>query len=351
MIKILIVDDSTTEAALIQHIIESEKDMQVIGIAKNGREAIELAAKLKPNLITMDIQMPIMDGLEATRIIMAQNPTPIVVISSLINDESMTSTFHILEAGALTALAKPINIFSPSFAETQKHIIDTIRSLADIRVIKKPLKKHLPHDIKKHPTQTTKQINYEIVAMGASVGGPMALKTILSHLPFDFPLPILIVQHMSSGFIKGFAQWLSDNVRLQVKNAVDQEVLQKGTVYIAPEHKHLEVERVHDRLICKLVDGDPISGFCPSITRLLQSIAKVSGKKAIGVLLTGMSDDGAEGLLELKQAQGLTFIQNESSSIVFGMGAVAQSLNAVDHVLELDHIASYLTKICTSKNE
>ncbi|KTD72519.1 chemotaxis-specific protein-glutamate methyltransferase CheB [Legionella tucsonensis] len=352
MIKILIVDDSPTEVALIQHIIESEKDMEVIGVAKNGKEAIELTEKLNPDLITMDIQMPIMDGLEATRIIMAKKPTPIVVISSLVNDESIHATFHILEAGALTALAKPVNIFSSSFEESRQHIVDTLRSLSDICVIKKPLKNHLIFDEnKKYNTEDVKKTNYEIIAVGASVGGPMALQTILSQLTPDFPVPIMIVQHMSRGFIRGFAQWLEENVSITVKNAINHEPLQKGTVYIAPEHQHMVIERVHEQLICKLVDGPPVSGFCPSITRLLQSVAKVCGKKAIGILLTGMSDDGAEGLLKLKEAQGHTLIQDQESSIVFGMGAVAQSLNAVDQVIELEQIASYLTKICTREDE
>lgn len=347
MIKILIVDDSPTEASLIQYIIESEKDMEVIGVAQNGQEAIELTRKFKPDLITMDIQMPVMDGLEATRMIMAKYPTPIVVISSLVNDESIKATFHILEAGALTALAKPANVFSPSFMESTRHITDTLRSLADIRVIKKPLtstrQKPLLHQHKK--------IEYEIIAIGASVGGPIALKTILSKLPGDFPLPIVIVQHMSNGFIKGFIQWLAGHVHLKVKKAVDHEVLQKGTVYIAPDQKHLEIHREDEKLICKLVDDHTVSGFCPSITKLLQSIAKVSGKKAIGILLTGMSDDGAEGLLALKKAQGHTLIQDEESAIVFGMGAVAQSLHAVDQIMDLEHIARYLIKVCVPKNE
>jgi two-component system, chemotaxis family, protein-glutamate methylesterase/glutaminase len=351
MIKTLIVDDSPTEIALIQHIINSEKDMEVIGIAKNGQEAVELSAKLKPDLITMDIKMPIMDGLEATRIIMAHNPTPIVVISSTINDESVNATFHIIEAGALTALAKPMNMFSPSFAESRKHIIDTLRSLSDIHVIKKPLKKEQAHENKIQKTLIRKKNHYEIIAIGASVGGPMALRKILSQLKADFPLPIVIVQHMSQGFIKGFAQWLAEGIALKVKSAIDNEILQSATVYIAPEQKHLEIERVQEKLVCRLVNGEPISGFCPSITKLLESIAKVSGKKAIGILLTGMSDDGAAGLLALKNAQGHTLVQDEESAIVFGMGAVAQSLNAVDEVITLDLIAPYLTTMCTVSNE
>ncbi|STY31602.1 fused chemotaxis regulator; protein-glutamat [Legionella wadsworthii] len=352
MINILLVDDSPTEIALIQHIIEAEQDMQVIGIAKNGKEAIELTAKLKPDLITMDIQMPIMDGLEATRIIMDSNPTPIIVISSLVNDESLDATFHILEAGALTALAKPVNVLSPSFHESSKHITDTIRSLSDIKVIKKPLKKHsIFEEHKKQIAKYGDATHFEIVAMGASIGGPIALKTILSQLDAHFPVPIVVVQHMSSGFIRGFAKWLEENIKLHVKTAEDFEPLEKGTVYLAPDHKHTEIERHHDKLICRLIDADPVSGFCPSITRLLQSVAQVCGKKAIGILLTGMSDDGAEGLLELKKAHGHTLIQDQESSIVFGMGAVAQSQNAVDYIVALEHIAGYLNKICSPEHK
>lgn len=352
MIRILIADDSPTEVALIQYIIESAKDMMVIGIAKNGKEAVELAAQLKPDLITMDIQMPIMDGLEATRIIMSQNPTPIIVISSMVNDESAHATFHILEAGALTALAKPINVFSPLFEERSHYIIDTIRSLSEIRVAKKPLKTTLACAKKRHQiAHPKKSPAYELIAIGASVGGPMALKIILSQLPADFPVPIVIVQHMSNGFIGGFTQWLAENIQLKVKNAVNREVLHPGVVYIALEQQDLVIERVHEQLSCKLVAGNSASGFCPSITTLLHSVAKVSGPKAIGMLLTGMSDDGAQGLFELKKAQGHTLIQDPQSAVVFGMGAVAQSLNAVDLVIDLEHIAPYLTSVCTPKIE
>jgi two-component system chemotaxis response regulator CheB len=351
MIRVLIVDDSPTEVALIQHIIESTHDMIVVGVAKNGKEAIELTAKLKPDLITMDIQMPVIDGLEATRIIMAHHPTPIVVISSTVSDESINATFHILEAGALTALAKPVNIFSSSFKERSAYIIDTLRSLSEIRVTKKPLKESLTDEKRKagKHEHKVKVGHYELIAIGASVGGPMALKAILSHLSSDFPLPIVVVQHMSNGFIRGFVQWLEQNVSLKVKVPTNGELLEKGTVYIAPDKRHLQIGREHDRLVSMLVEGDSSDGFCPSITVLLQSVAKISGKKAIGMLLTGMSDDGTEGLLALKQAHGHTLIQGPGSAVVFGMGAVAQSIDAVDQVIELESIANYLTTICISK--
>lgn len=338
-IKILIVDDSPTEAAIIQHIIASAKDMSVIGIAKNGEEAIEMCKKLEPDLITMDIQMPVMDGLEATRIIMAENPTPIVVISALVNDESMKAIFHIIQAGALTALAKPVDIFDPSFAERREYILNTLRSLAQIRVTKKDriLK---PINITTKPIK--KSQSYEILAIGASVGGPIALKTILSQLPTHFSIPIVVVQHMSPGFIHGFTHWLVENTHLKIKEITNHEVLESGTVYIAPEQKHLEIQRVDHQLVGELLEGDSNTGFCPSINRLLRSVARVSGSRAIGLLLTGMSDDGAQGLLELKKVKGQTLVQGPESAIVFGMGAVAQSLNAVNAVVELEDIATYL---------
>lgn len=347
MIKILIVDDSPTEIALIEHILSSAPDMAVIGIAKTGKEAIELTARLKPDLITMDIQMPVMDGLEATRIIMSENPTPIIVISSMINDESIRATFPILEVGALSALAKPVNVFAPSFTGQKELILQTIRSLAPIHVIKKTLKKVpvFTNEPKKIASTKT-QPNYEVIVIGASVGGPRALKTILSQLPTNFPVPIIVIQHISKGFIKGFTYWLAENINLKVTIAVDNEVLRSGTVYIAPEQKNLVVARYSEHLISKLVCGDPELNFCPSITNLLQSVATVSGKKAIGILLTGMCDDGALGLLELKKAHGHTLIQDQESAVVFGMGAVAQSLNAVDRVIDLQYIAHYLMNIC-----
>lgn len=345
MIKILIVDDSLTEVALIRHIIESENDMMVIGVANNGREAVELTAQLKPDLITMDIKMPVMDGLEATRQIMSLTPTPIVVISSTVSDESTKATFPILEAGALTALAKPTNVLSASFEESRKHIVDILRTMSQVNVVRKPHEvteqfQALPYK----PISMTPR-NYEIVAIGASVGGPLALKTILSELPVDFPVPILIVQHISFGFIGGFVQWLSENIHLKVKIADNDEILQKATVYIAPEKIHLEIEKKEGILRSKLVKSDPVSGFCPSITVLLGSVAKVSGNRAIGMLLTGMSIDGSEGLLELKKANGHTIIQDPNSAVVFGMAGVAQSLGAVDEIVRLDNIAPYLTKI------
>ena len=168
---------------------------------------------------------------------------------------------------------------------------------------------------------------------------------ILKKLPANFPVPIVVVQHMTKGFIEGFTHWLNAQITLKVKLAEDHELLENGTVYFAPDNFHLEIERMNDQLVTKLVKGHPISGFCPSATALLRSVATTCGQNAIGVILTGMGSDGAQGLLEIKQQQGHTIIQDSESTVVFGMAGVAQSLGAVDKVVELEQIANYLMQL------
>lgn len=345
MIKILIIDDSPTEIALLKELFKAEPDMEVIGSGNNGEEAIKLTALLKPDIITMDIQMPIMNGVDATRIIMAQQPIPIVIISSAVNDQSLDLTFQALEAGALSVLEKPDNT-KPQYKKLHKRIVDVVRSMSEIKVVKKRFL--TPKDLISQKTpivSLTRARHYEIIAIGSSVGGPQALKTILSALPNNFPVPILVVQHMTPGFIKGFADWLNTNSPLQIKEAKDLEILHKGTVYFAPENHHLEVKREQGKLIAKLSNGKPVSGFYPSITVLFKSVAKTCENTAIGILLTGMGCDGAEGLLALKQANAHTIIQDPKSAIVFGMAGVAQSMGAVDKVVKLDQMANYLMRI------
>ncbi|TAK73921.1 MAG: chemotaxis-specific protein-glutamate methyltransferase CheB [Gammaproteobacteria bacterium] len=343
MINILIADDSATETLILRKIFESESDMKVIGYAKNGKEAVDLVARLKPTIVTMDIQMPVMDGIEAIRQIMSQHPTPIVVISSKLNDEAMTVSFNALDAGALSVLDKPVDITSPAFDKIRQRIVNSVRSMSEIKVVKRrfhPKSKHKKLIVSKPLLPAAH--DFEIIAIGTSVGGPQALKQILSELPADFPVPIVVVQHMTPGFISGFVKWLNDNTSLVVKEAQNQELLQAGNVYFAPDGCHLQIERGKEAPRAKLIKGLPVSGFYPSATVLLQSVAESYGKNAIGLLLTGMGYDGAHGLLELKGAQGHTLIQDPDSAVVFGMAAVAQSLNAVDKVVDLGKIAGYL---------
>lgn len=344
MIKILIVDDSDTEIAILRNLIEAESDMQVVATARNGAEAVRLTNKLKPDLITMDILMPVMDGFEAIRLIMSQTPTPIVVISSKANDEELDTTFRALQAGALSVLEKPRDITAPSFKMTRKHMMDTLRGMAEIKVIRRRFHTKKNH---KPPISSPKFDSraFELIAIGSSVGGPQALINILSKLPEQFPLPIVVVQHMTKGFINGFTKWLNDKIKLTVKKIENGDVLQKGHVYFASDDYHFEVHRKDRKLIAKLIKSKSVAGFCPSITVLFSSVAKACGKNAVGILLTGMGYDGAQGLLDIKTAKGHTFIQDENSAVVFGMAGVAQSMGAVDKVVELDNIGEYIIQL------
>lgn len=349
MITILIVDDSNTDTQILKTLFESQPDMKVVGCAKNGKQAVEMAASLSPDLITMDLQMPEMDGHTATRIIMSQNPVPIVVISSQLQNASIDMTYLALEAGAVSVLNKPRNINSNAFESYKKILVDTIRSMSEIKVIKRRFnlkdkkEKIIPY------SETFKHQNYELLAIGTSIGGPQALKTIFSMLPTDFPLPIVVVQHMTKGFMTGFTEWMNHNLSFSVKNAEQNEVLSPGFIYFAPDQLHLTINRKNSDLIVNLKPGEAVSGFCPSITVLLQSVASTCKNRAIGILLTGMGYDGAQGLLELKQAGGHTIIQDKNSCVVFGMAGVAQNIGAVDKIIELNQIAEYLIKI-TRKN-
>ncbi len=350
MIKILIVDDSPTEVALLESIFHHEKDFSIVGVAKNGEEAVAKVQVLKPDIITMDILMPVMNGLEATRAIMSRFPIPIVIISSAINNESMPITFEALEAGALAVLAKPIRDNDASYTKSRQKIVDMVRSMAEIHVIKRRFfTKKQENKLIHKPSSTETKRSYEVIVIGSSVGGPQALKTIFTTLPYDFPLPIVVVQHMTRGFINGFATWLNNNINLTVKIAEDREVLKPGTIYFAQDSYHTEIKREQGKLVIKLKTGPSVSGFCPSVTVLFQSVARICGSAAIGIILTGMGNDGAQGLLELKKAKAHTLIQDPDSTVVFGMAGVAQSLGAVDKVIELDNMASYLTRVVSSQ--
>jgi two-component system chemotaxis response regulator CheB len=259
----------------------------------------------------------------------------------------MSITFEALEAGALAVLPKPIYDTDESFEKARTKIIDMVRSMSEIHVIKRRFfTKKPPQTVIHKPTVSERhEHSYEMIAIGSSVGGPQALKTIFASLPRDFPLPIVVVQHMTRGFINGFAAWLSNNTSLTVKVAEDREMIKPGFIYFAQDSYHTEVKREQGKLCIHLQSCAPVSGFCPSVTVLFQSVAKVCGGDAIGIILTGMGNDGAQGLLELKKAKAHTLIQDPASAVVFGMAGVAQSLGAVDKVIELINMANYLTTI------
>jgi two-component system, chemotaxis family, protein-glutamate methylesterase/glutaminase len=342
MIKVLIVEDSDVVSFLLAAILSNESDFEVVGRAKNGLEAVKLNHELLPDVITMDIRMPVMDGFEATRMIMATNPVPIVVISSSVDNEELKITFRAIEEGALAVLEKPVGFSHPRFETNRGELVDTVRAMAEVKVIRRRFTEKTVIDLLESAIKQEKRV-YEVVAIGCSTGGPQALKILIGSLPMGFPLPILIAQHMSDGFIAGLAGWLNSNTLLTVTVAEDHQALKPGTVYIAPDNYHLLVERSHNGLITLLSqEDDYINGFRPSATPLLKSVAQVCKGQGIGILLTGMGVDGADGLLTMRKAGSHTLVQDSDSAVVYGMPGAAIALGAVDQVVQLDKMASYL---------
>lgn len=338
MIRVLIVEDSEVVAFLLTTIIQNTPDLEVIGRAKTGQEAIEMAGALNPDLITMDIRMPVMDGLTAIAQIMASRPKPIVVISSNVDDELQIS-FKAIDHGALAVLEKPCGFDDLNFESIQTEIVDTIRAMAEVKLVKRRV---IPSYITAQPALSAAPGCYKLVVIGSSTGGPQALKQIFSKLPEKFPLPIVVTQHISAGFVEGLAIWLNDYTPLKVKIALANEPLRKGTVYLAPDNCHCMVNKTVNGYEIYLSRTELINGFRPSVTALFNSVATICPKQSIGIILSGMGSDGAEGMLAMSEQQCLTIAQDESSSIVFGMPSAAIALNSVSKILPLETIAQFL---------
>lgn len=344
MPRVLITDDSPVIALLLRAMFEKEPDFTVVGVARHGGEAVAMTAALRPDVVTMDIRMPEMDGFEATRQIMEQTPTPIVVISSGVDDEEMRTTFRAIEEGALAVLEKPPGPADPRFQRIRQELVETVRAMAEVKVIRRrsqtkritaPVAPNPPSlSLNHHPTK--------VVAIGSSTGGPAALQTILQQLPQNLPFPIVITQHMSKGFVSGLLQWLQTTCALPLSLATHQTYLQPAHIYIAPDDYHLCITMQGGRVISLLDDSAAVKGFRPSANPLFQSIAQSCAHQAVGVLLTGMGDDGAAGLLAMHKAGALTVAQDEASCVVFGMPACAIALGAVDKILPIEKIAEAL---------
>lgn len=339
--RVLIVDDSGVMRKMLSDIVNQDEELIVVGTAANGIEAIQQVESLRPDVITMDINMPKMDGILAVEHIMKSSPTPIVMISSA-TQYGAEATLKALELGAVDFITKPSGDISLDIDDLQKEIISKVKVASKIKVVRivnKPLKSVVRL---KGLSYSKTKINSDIlhvVVIGCSTGGPHALNEILSKLPSWFPWPILIVQHMPEKFTKELAKQLNQKVELKTLEAQDGDKIKGGTIYIAPGSSHM---RVVSHGLIHLSRGEKINGYRPCIDVTMKSVSEVFGKYAIGVLLTGMGSDGAQGLYEIKQAQGTTIVQDESTSAVFGMPKAAIELGCVDYVVPLPLIAKQL---------
>ena len=349
MIRILIAEDSKVIALLLSGILENEPDMKVVGVAENGAQAIQMSRDLRPDLVTMDIHMPQVDGFAAIRTIMTENPVPIVVVSSLSSGTERDVTFRALEEGAVAVIEKPQTLSDSDFERTRRQLVETVRAMAEVKVVKRRLNSQRSAE-RTGPCALQPRGEYKVLAIGCSTGGPQTLHYILSALPAGFPLPVAVVQHITHGFIDGLVTWLQSDTPLKVKLAENGEHLRPSTIYFAPDDYHLLIAKSRDGFSAKLESGEPVRGFMPSADQLFHSIAENCSGQAIGVLLTGMGDDGARGLLEMKRSGCHTLIQDEASSVVFGMGGSALALDAVDRVVELKDIPVYLAGLARSSS-
>lgn len=327
-IKILIVDDSPLVRQVVGAILGADPAIQVIGYATDGKEAVEKAFQLRPDLITMDINMPGMDGLEATEKIMAYRPTPILIVTSARDRRGVQITMEALAVGALEVIEKPTPLPDDSWEVLGARLIEKVKLLAGVKVIThlKGRSRHLPGRVRAESQGKA----HRVVGIGVSTGGPGVLSQILKRLPADFPLGLLIVQHMSDGFMPGLVEWLSREVRLPIQLAGEGDPVKPGLVLMAPEGAHLVVQQGGR---ARLRQALPVGGHRPSADVLLHSVAAIYGEAAIGVLLTGMGRDGAEGLRAIRDAGGYTIVQDEESCAVFGMPKAAIELGAAQEVL------------------
>jgi two-component system, chemotaxis family, protein-glutamate methylesterase/glutaminase len=340
-IRVLVVEDSQVARELLVSVLQNSPGFEVVGTAQNGMEAVRLARRLKPSVITMDVYMPELDGLAATQQIMAETPCPIVIISACSNNQELNLTFSAIQAGALTVLDKPGLDDAP---EVLQAMVERIRLMSEVKVVRRwsrpgpPATGGQQRSFPPGNTPARPMEKIELIAMAASTGGPAALVEILSRLPADFSIPIVIVQHITPGFGSSLVTWLNQMTPLEVRLAQSAETPRPGQALIAPDDYHLEITPLK---MLKISQTPPDqNGQRPSANYLFHSVARNYGARAMGIILTGMGNDGAEGLLAMRQSGAYTLAQNQESCVVFGMPAVAIGLGAVDQILPVDKIAT-----------
>ena len=337
-IKVLIAEDCVIVRDLLVRILESDPAIRVVHCVRNGIEAIESIARFSPDVITMDIHMPHMDGYEATRRIMETQPRPIVIVTASYDGDDVSKTFRALEAGAVALIEKPPGIGAPDYEVRAQKLIAIVKAMSEVRVVRRSTRVRriapaLP------ATAAGPRDGIDLIAIGASTGGPPVLHTILSALPKPFPVPIVIVQHIAPGFVQGLADWLSGSIGIPVQIACNGQRALPGHVLLAPDDCQMRIT-AGGLISCT---SEPMeNGLRPSVSHLFRSVALTHGKRAIGVLLTGMGRDGAEELKLMRERGAVTIAQDKESCVVNGMPGAAVQLDAAIHVCPPLEIAAIL---------
>jgi len=348
-VRVLVVDDSSFFRRRLTEIFNSDTHIDVIGSAVNGQEAIELVKKLKPDVVTMDIEMPIMDGITAVKKIMQTNPLPILMFSSLTTDGAQ-STLNALEAGAVDFLPKRMEDISQDREAAKRQLCARVR-LIGARGLKKAdapagvrpaMKKTEPALVKPVMPTRTRRGGYRLVILGTSTGGPVALQNVLTSLPATFPLPILLVQHMPASFTPAFAERLNKLSGISIKEACDGDHLQKGWAYLAPGGKQMLVEDQRGSQVIRIVESPPGQTYKPSVDITFGSASKLFAGDVLAVVMTGMGADGREGARLLKSKGSTVWAQDKETSVIYGMPAAIAEAGLADNILALDAIAPAL---------
>lgn len=344
-VAVMVVDDSPLCRQLIVDALARDPDIEVVGTAANGEEAIARAAAVRPQVITMDVEMPVLDGLSATERIMAEHPTPILVLTADPRNQAPELTHRALAVGALALQVKPALDAGPEAWNLAREVklLSTVKVIRHLRGVgKKPSPSGVQPAPVEAPAAFTTGSNLGIVAIASSTGGPQVIQRLLADLPADFPVPVVVVQHINAAFSDSLVSWLSTTAKMKVRVAKDGDLLTPGTVLIAPADGHLTVP---SRGRVAVQKGEPKDGHLPSATMLLESVAKSYGRRAVGVILTGMGNDGVDGIAAIRGAGGKTLAQSQESSVVFGMPGAAIAKNVIDHVVHGDELGAALVKL------
>jgi len=344
MVKVLIVDDSAFMRNALANMLSSDPELKVVGTARDGVEAVEKTALLKPDVVTMDVEMPRMDGIEALRLIMDKTPVPVIMVSSLTVEDAKV-TLEALELGAVDFIPKNLSDLSINIVKIKATLVEKVKLIA---------KKGLPQRRRRTPLSETRvdeapkiirmrstgERRVGIVSIGTSTGGPRALQDIIPLLPRDFPVPIVIAQHMPASFTKPFAERLNQLSQIAVKEAEEGEAVKAGIVYIAPGRGHMQVKRPRG-IETILTISEHLEEFIyrPSVDFLMQSIAEFFPGRALGVILTGMGNDGAKGMTAMKRTGCRIFAQNEETCVVYGMPKAVVDAGLADKVLSIEEMA------------
>ena len=350
-IKVLVVDDSALMRKIISDLINSEIDMEVVEVAKNGQDLLDKVHKSQPEVITMDVEMPQMNGIEALKELRKANSNIPVIMLSSISKRGTIRTMECLEAGAFDFIAKPSGTISLDINKVKDDLVEKIRlaySKSSYKEILNSSKNEISADINRLKNNASKnnfEDKIEAIVIGASTGGPKALYTVITSLPENLGIPILIVQHMPAGFTKAFADRLNTNSKLTVKEAIHGEIIEKNVTYIAPGGYHMEVG--NEKKIC-LNQEPTIWGVRPAVDKLFISASKVYGSRLISIVLTGMGKDGAQGTIEVKKNGGHTASEDKSTCTIYGMPKTAFETGMVDQVLLINEFANYIIKAVKS---